>query len=255
MLRTCKHIAAIFLSAALAATPGHAAAEAAPATLNGFHTVYELRYAALRADATIDLQATDTPNEFLYSVTTRTRGIARLLRPGTASEIARFRYDENGFQPISYRLDDGIAKAENDSNIEFNWQTGTATSTHGTETIELPLRAGMLDRLTADIAAIQKLRNGEALTGFDLVDRNEIRRYDYVLQGEETVRVPAGTFKTVKYMRSRPGSSRATLIWFAPDMEYLPVKITQLKRGKSVIEMLATLLPPSAAALPDTRGQ
>jgi len=239
-----KHAASIFLCAAIAAIPGHATAATPPPTLNGFHTVYELRYAALRADATIDLQAADKPNEFLYSVTTRTRGIARLLRPGKASEVARFRYDENGFQPLSYRLDDGIAKAENDSSIQFNWETGIATSTHGTETVELPIRAGMLDRLTADIAAIQILRNGETLTGFDLVDRNEIRRYEFTLQGEETINVPAGTFKTLKYLRARPGSSRATLIWFAPDMEYLPVKITQLKRGESVIEMFATVLEP-----------
>lgn len=240
---------------AIAATTGHATAVPAPATLHGFHTVYELRYAALRGDATIDLQAADAPNEFLYSVTTRTRGIARLLRPGTASEIARFRYDENGFQPLSYRLDDGIAKAENDSTIEFNWQTGIATSTHGTETVELPLRPGMLDRLTADIAVIQKLRNGETLTGFDLVDRNEIRRYEYVPQGEETIRVPAGTFRTVKYLRNRPGSSRATLIWFAPDREYLPVKMTQLKRGESVIEMFATVLEPLNKSATETPGR
>jgi Protein of unknown function (DUF3108) len=248
-----KLIAGIFLGAAIAATSGHATAAPAPTILNGFHTVYELRYAALRGDATIALQATDVPNEYLYSVTTRTRGIARLLRPGTASEIARFRYDENGFRPLSYRLDDGIAKAENDSTIQFNWQTGIATSTHGTETVELPIRAGMLDRLTADIAAIQTLRKGEPLTGFDLVDRNEIRRYEYTLQGEETIRVPAGTFRTVKYMRRRPGSSRATLIWFAPDREYLPVKMTQLKRGESVIEMFATVLEPlnsTSAATP-----
>jgi len=244
VLKLFKHIAAIVLVAAIAVTHGHAADKSAPATLNGFHTVYELRYSALRADATIDLQPADAPNEYLYSNTTRTRGLARLMRPGTAREIARFRYDENGFQPLSYRLDDGVAKAENDSNIQFNWQTGIATSTHETETVELPIRAGMLDRLTADIAAIQKLRNGETLTGFDLVDRNEIRRYEFTLQGEETINVPAGTFKTVKYLRARPGSSRATLIWFAPDMEYLPVKITQLKRGESVIEMFATVLEP-----------
>lgn len=246
MLKLSKNFAGLCLVAALAATPSHAADEPAAAILNGFHTVYELRYSALRADATVDLKPGDIPNEYLYSVTTKTRGIARLLRPGAASEIARFRYDENGFQPLSYHLDDGVAKAENDSDIQFNWQTGIATATHEIETVELPITAGMLDRLTADIAAIQKLRNGEPLTGFDLVDRNEIRRYEYTLQGEETIKVPAGTFKTVKYLRNRPGSSRATLIWFAPDIAYLPVKITQLKRGKSVIEMLATLLEPAA---------
>jgi len=248
VLKLSKHIAGLCLVTALAAIPAHTTYAAAPATLSGFHTVYELRYSALRADATVDLKRSDMPNEYLYSITTKTRGLARLLRPGAASEIARFKYDENGFQPLSYNLDDGVAKAENDSDIQFDWQTGIATATHEIDTVELPITAGMLDRLTADIAAIQQLRNGETLTGFDLVDRNEIRRYEYTLQGEETIKVPAGTFRTLKYLRNRPGSSRATLIWFAPDIDYLPVKITQLKRGKSVIEMLATLLEPTSTA-------
>ncbi len=247
MLKIMSSIAGSILIVVVGASLTGAVSGADPVSIQGFHTVYELRYSALRADATIDLQAADAPNEYLYSVTTKTRGIARLIRPGTATENARFVYDAGGFRPLSYHLDDGVAKAENDSDIQFDWENGIAKCVHETATVELQISPGMLDRLTADIAAIQELRNDRPLTGFELVDRNEIRRYEYTLQGEETIKVPAGTFKTVKYLRSRPGSSRATLIWFAPDMAFLPVKMTQLKRGKSVIEMVATVLEPEGA--------
>ena len=227
MLKVLRMLAGIWLVAAGSAT--HAEVRAVSPAIQGFHTVYELRYAGLRADATIDLKHTDTPGEYRYSVTTKTRGLARLLRSGTANEVATFIYDDNGFRPLSYHLDDGVAKEENDSDIQFDWGNGTALCRHDAQTVELQIDAGMLDRLTADIAAIQALRDGQPLSGFDLVDRNEIRRYEFTLQGEETVKVPAGT-----------------LIWFAPDADYLPVKFAQLKRGKSVVEMFATVLEPAA---------
>jgi len=243
-----RMLAAIWLVAAAAAT--HAEVPAVSSAIQGFHTAYELRYAGLRADATIDLKPTETPGEYLYSVTTKTRGLARLIRPGTATEVAKFIYDHNGFRPLSYHLDDGVPKEENDSDVQFDWAKGTAVCRHESQTVELQIQVGMLDRLTSDIVAIQSLRDGRPLGEFDVVDRNEIQRYEFTPQGEETIKVPAGTFKTIKYLRGKPGSSRATMIWFAPDAAYLPVKLAQLKRGKSTVEMYATVLEPAAAPAP-----
>ena len=129
--------------------------------------------------------------------------------------------------------------------IEFNWEAGIAHSVYKGVPKDIDITAGMLDRLTADIAAIHELRNNRKPTSYEITHRNSIRLYEFTQQGEETVSVPAGKFRTVKYLRQRPGSSRATLIWFAPDADYLPVKIVQLKRGKSQIVMVATLLEPA----------
>lgn len=243
MLTAMRWLARCALGAALAAS----ATAAEPAALQSFRASYELRYSALRADATMVLQPAVTAGEYIYTISTKTRGVARLVRPGTATEVARFTYNRNGFRPLTYKLNDGSESDDNDSAIQFDWQTGVAQCTHENESAQLQISAGMLDRLTADIAAIQTLRDKKTLTEFAVVDRNEIRKIGYVYQGEETIKVPAGTFRTMKYLRQRPDSTRATQLWFAPEAAYLPAKIVQLKRGKPVVEMLATALEPAPA--------
>jgi hypothetical protein len=231
-------VAAFLASAAIA----EAGASGTVAELAGFHAEYQASYAGFKAEAVMDLRPADEPNEYVYEIVTRALGFASIVRPGTGIERSRIAVTEAGFSPISYQLDDGTEEIENDTDIEFNWETGIAHSVYKGVPKDIDISAGMLDRLTADIAAIHELRNNRKPTSYEITHRNSIRLYEFTQQGEETVSVPAGKFRTVKYLRQRPGSSRATLIWFAPEADYLPVKIVQLKRGKSQIVMVATLL-------------
>ncbi len=54
----------------------------------------------------------------------------------------------------------------------------------------------------------------------------------YEKLGTESVKTDAGTFDTVKYRRHRIGSSRSAVIWFAPELEYLPVQMQHFKGDK-----------------------
>ena len=217
------------------------------AELAGFHAEYEASYAGLKAEAIMELRAAGPPNEYVYEVVTRALGLASFIRPGTGIETSRISFTESGFAPISYQLDDGTEELENDTDIQFDWETGIAHSVYKGVAKDIDITAGMLDRLTADIAAIHALRNNRQPTSYEITDRNSIRLYEFTPQGEETISVPAGEFQTIKYLRQRPGSSRATLIWFAPEADCLPVKIVQLKRGETKIVMVATLLKPMPA--------
>jgi len=235
-----RHIAVIaFLASTAIADAGDAGAVA---KLAGFHAEYEASYAGLKAEAIMDLRPAEAPNEYVYKVVTRALGLASFVRPGTGTETSHYSFTESGFLPISYQLDDGTEKLENDTDIQFNWETGIAHSIYKGVAKDIAITAGMLDRLTADIAAIHALRNNQQLTSYEITHRNSVRLYEFTPQGKETVSVPAGEFQAIKYLRQRPGSSRATLIWFAPEADYLPVKIVQLKRGESKIVMVATLL-------------
>jgi hypothetical protein len=49
----------------------------------------------------------------------------------------------------------------------------------------------------------------------------------------EAIKTKGGSFDTVKYRRYRTGSSRSTLIWFAAELEYLPVRMQHFNKDKS----------------------
>jgi hypothetical protein len=209
-------------------------------TLENFTILYEANYSAFKGTASLALTAAEKPNEYLYQVQSKASGIARLFQPGTATESSRFTLAADGLKPLQYAYDEGSGKTKGKSSVEFDWPQLTASSIHKGVPASLPLEQPIQDRLSADLQTILQLRAGESPTTQSIVYRNSIRHYDLFPRGQETVTTPAGTFAAVKYLRQREGSKRSTLIWFAPDAGYLPVRIEQLKNDKTTVTMTAT---------------
>ena len=207
--------------------------------LADFKINYSARYSAFKLDASLQLKKMTATDTYSYEVTTKARGLAKLLQSGTARERSEFVLSEQGLQSVLYTYDDGSDKEENGSRIAFDWPNGIARSVHETVSAELLLETEIHDRLTADLNSIIQLRNGQAPKQQVIVYRNSIRRYNMTALGEETIDIPAGTFVTEKFLRQRTNSKRSTLIWFAKDANYLPVRIEQQKNGKTNVTMVA----------------
>jgi len=220
-------------------------ADAPDPGLSGFHAEYKAHYSVFSGTVILDLQPAGRKGEYLYEVHTKTHGLARIVRPGTALETSNFALIDGKIRPIRYQLDDGTKKVENDTDIRFDWEACVAHSNYKGEAKDIPIKPGILDRLSADIIVIMGLRAGHDPGSYEITDRNSVRTYAFEALGEETMKVPAGEFRTLKFKRQRPGSTRSTLIWYAPDMDYLPVRIEQQKHGKTAITLVATQLQPN----------
>lgn len=205
-----------------------------------FTADYRASYAGFSGDVRMQLIPAKNPNEYTYRVTTQARGLARLLRPGMATEEARFRVDDGRIWPLRYTIDDGTKQGDDDMAIEFDWDNKVANSVYEKTPQTLELEPDIHDRLTTDLLVMQSLSAGTVLDRFRIAEKNTVRDYELTYRGEESIEVPAGRFDTVKYLRQRVGSSRSTLVWFAPAAHYLPVRLEQLKRGKTMITTVAT---------------
>jgi hypothetical protein len=210
--------------------------------LNGFHAEYKLKYSMFSGTVVLDLQATEKPDEYLYEVTTRAGGLARIALSGDAKERSRFIYTDGAVKPMHYYLNDGRNNDDSETDIRFDWSSGIAHTQHEGQTTERTLEPETIDRLSTDVTAIVELRAGRVPGEYSIIDDDSIKIYGYEFLGEETIKVPAGEFQTLKFNRQRPGSSRSMLIWFAPDAGYLPVRTEYLKRGKTTITSTATVL-------------
>ena len=145
-------------------------------------------------------------------------------------------------RPISYSLEGGTKSSDNDTQLDFDRNAGTIASWYEGEATELQLDDDVYDRMSADIVVMRDLADGIDLGPMRIAEKNQIRDYEYTYQRAEEIEVPAGRFETVVYLRQRVGSSRSTLIWFATGHQFLPVRLEQLKRGKSQIVTVATNL-------------
>ncbi|PCJ51130.1 MAG: hypothetical protein COA74_01335 [Gammaproteobacteria bacterium] len=59
-----------------------------------------------------------------------------------------------------------------------------------------------------------------------------IKDYSFTNEGEEELVLPYGTIKTIKLKREVVDKEKITYAWFAPELNYLMVKLYQIKDGK-----------------------
>lgn len=77
-----------------------------------------------------------------------------------------------------------------------------------------------------------KLAAGETHFNYDIINsRGDLRHYDLKVVGKETLDLPYGKVESVKVKIDRSNSSRETIIWFAPELNYQLVKLKQFKDG------------------------
>ena len=72
--------------------------------------------------------------------------------------------------------------------------------------------------------------------------RGSIKNYEYQYDGEEELMLPYGLVKTIRLKREIVEKKRITYAWFAPELNYLLVKLYQVKAGAEQFEaQLATV--------------
>jgi len=224
----------LLLAAALLLPLTGTAADEVPENmqLEPFRLEFEINVFGLSGDSIIELERTGNPDEYIYKSSTQAKGLAKLVRPDAASESSLLTIRGEQIFPEEYRVDSGTGDPLENSYAKFDWNLGLAYSNHQEERADVPIEDGVMDRFSADLQVIMDLRNGKQPDEYDMVHRNQVKTYQFYLEGEERVKTPAGTFDTVKYLRQRKGSSRAAYIWYAAELDYQPVKVVQLKEGK-----------------------
>lgn len=71
---------------------------------------------------------------------------------------------------------------------------------------------------------------------FALVDDDRVRHYRFAITGRETLKLPAGTFETVKVERV-DNPDRISRYWVAPGAQWMPVKVESGRDGKIQLRM------------------
>jgi hypothetical protein len=66
--------------------------------------------------------------------------------------------------------------------------------------------------------------------------KGTIKNYEYQYDGAEELILPYGLVNTIRLKREVNEKKRVTYAWFAPELNYLLVKIYQIKSGAEQFE-------------------
>ena len=202
-----------------------------------FTATYELRYGSKRVGESILTLSSTGAQFWTFESRTEPKGLAKMVTGGII-EKSVFAVDGAELKPLLFNASESRGKAS--QSVSYDWEQGVAHSERDGERVDLELRPRVLDHALLQVALMLDLANGRPLAPYQLIEKNELRSYDYERTGEETVETPAGSYHAVMVRQTRAGSSRELWFWCAPDLRYLPVRVEQRKEGKVLFRMSLT---------------
>ena len=159
--------------------------------------------------------------------------------------------------PLSYQYKREGTGRDKFYHWSFDSKNSTAHNIKDDRTLEVDFSNNLQDKLSYHlqnrinlIKAYQaaKKNNSAAFnkqTSFSypvISTSGSIKNYVYQYDGEEELILPYGLIKTVKFKREIIEKKRVTYAWFAPELDFLLVKLYQIKGGVEQFEAQLTTL-------------
>ncbi|MCI0749863.1 MAG: DUF3108 domain-containing protein [Nevskiales bacterium] len=212
-------------------------ARAAESTLPELQLTYGVTWNSLiLGEATITLGATGEPDCYRYESLTRPVGLVRMFygKPRETSEfcIVAGRVVPKRFSFVNTKHED------QNFTLEFDPVAGRVRSSRG-DVREIPSNAQ--DRFGLQQAVrLWVLEHAQmddpGTVEFAMVDDDRIKVYRFAITAREEVEVAAGRFATLRVQRVDDPNKSITF-WLSPARHYMPVKVEQVKDGKTDLRM------------------
>ncbi len=216
--------------------PAAAARAEEPDALKAFSASYELRRSGFKARRIVELRRLEKGGQYSYTSRSKARGAAAAFKSGSVTELSRFSINDGRVYPLEYRLSDENDAEEGQVRLRYDWRAGLIRVAAKGEESERAIEADLLTPLLVDIALMRDLRRGAPETHYRVLEGTQVRSWQFRKQGEQELRTVVGRLSTHRYELDRQ-SSRTVVLWLAPVLGYLPVRLEQRKGGEVKLEM------------------
>jgi hypothetical protein len=144
------------------------------------------------------------------------------------SETSFFSFKNNELHPSTYAYSRSGTGSNKSTKIHFDAENSKVTINQAQPIDWL----GQLDNQLYRLDVQLKLASGKREFVYDIVNnRGELRHYKLKVVGKEQLDLPFGMIEGIKVKIERNNSSRETIAWFSPQLNYQLVKLKQYKDG------------------------
>lgn len=240
-MRLMATVTTALLASILFATAAPARSEGQSVLPKPFTATYAVTYRGMRAgNLTFKLSRDPSTGRYTYETTADPSMLARIMISSGAIERSVMEIGPEGVRPIDWQVEDGKSGTSRDGKLHFDWQKNVVTGVIENQHIELPLEAGLQDRLSIQIDVVTSLLRGEEPGAIPLIDDNRVKRYNYTKVGPAVSDTDLGKLDAVLYESTREGSNRQSRFWLVPKMEYVAARAEQIRKGKVETVMVLT---------------
>ncbi|XQW86380.1 DUF3108 domain-containing protein [Thalassotalea piscium] len=145
----------------------------------------------------------------------------------------------NHVVPLDYHYKREGTGRDKSSHWQFDITNSTATDVEKNKTYSVEFPSNVQDTLSYHLQHRFNLIKDpkQSLYVYPVIkNEDKIKNYVYQYDGEEEIMLPYGLVKTIKLKREVIEKKRVTYAWFAPDLNYLLVKLYQVKGGVEQFE-------------------
>lgn len=190
-----------------------------------------------RANITLRL-----PGEGRYSYRAYTApvGLAAVFRKDEITEQSEGRVIGEQIIPTRYLYTHKRPKQTRQVNLDFNWPAGRVSNQVADSSWSMEIPPGTQDKFSQQLALILALSRGDKAAEYQVADGGLLKNYRYTEVSREWIATESGKYQAIKLARNKDDRpSRATL-WFAPELNYLPVRIAKHEKdGDFVMELIS----------------
>jgi hypothetical protein len=171
-------------------------------------------------------------NHYRIATVGEARGIAALLLRGQGRLESHGTITAQGLQPLGFNVERG-SRDRRESAL-FDWETGIVTLHElKTEALDLPT----YDPLTI-MWQFYFAPPTEGRFGFAVATTRRVARYLFVREGTERITWSAGEVETERWHRRSEDGKTEALVWLAPSLNYIPVKMRVSNTNRGTVEAL-----------------
>jgi len=194
-----------------------------------FEAVYRVRKAGMTlGEVTVTLNY--EKGRYRYEKRTVTKGLLSLFRKDVITEksLGVVHGNEIHLTSYDYHLDRGKKSRKTSIRIYGDKAIGQ----HRNQDYELNILKGTLDRASIELALMRDVSaHPSALLSYSVIDKGELKTYQFEPTESRKVKVPAGKFRCQEYRRGHKTDKRSTSLCLAQEADYLPVYATHTEKG------------------------
>jgi hypothetical protein len=177
------------------------------------------------------------PNEYnsqqtIFHSVSYTSGLLSHFRPTQIDERSLFKAQDNSLQPLYYSYKKKSKNNQRNVSLQFNWSKHTIKHKINKSRWTLHYgKADTQDKLLVFLTLSYQLiaHPQKKYFSYPVADGGFLKTYNFTVLGEEKLKTALGTINTIKIQQRRLPKNELFFLWYAKDLDYLPVRVEQKK--------------------------
>lgn len=146
-------------------------------------------------------------------------------------EHSTLSFSSTGWTPSYYQYQRSVLGRIRELSVEFQPQRQRIMTIAQGEPWSQPYETGVQDKLSYQLQLREDLIANKEVLSYRIADGGRIKNYRFKRAGSERLTTPAGTFDCIRLQLERTADQQQTLIWMAPELDYLTVRLLRIDQS------------------------